>query len=108
MKLPRATTAQIIATATSNRDLADAELLEVEVAGTWYPCTWTGAAVSRTTSRGTRWTRPAITDAFFAGPDAPTPGDAIQLADDEPTRSRTTWPDGTTAIEPASTIEIPS
>lgn len=54
----------------------DVGVPSLKVGGTWYACTWEAAAVEEPT--GT-WTRSALTDDLFAGPDYvdPDPGDVV-------------------------------
>lgn len=65
VKLDNETRAQITLTVTTSFDPTDSTV-ELGIDDAWYDATWTAAAVE---SDG-KWTRQALTDDHFAGPDA--------------------------------------
>lgn len=77
--------------------------VEVKIDDTWHPCEWQGAPV-KVSER--RWTQTARTTGYFAGPDAIPAGATVLTAGQHPTRTRVSWTDSDSLVEPSTPIDV--
>lgn len=102
MNFDRATRAKLTLHVVTSFDPTGATV-ELAVDDTWHPATWQGNPAPN--PAGTEWSQQALTDGYFAGPDAPADSATVLATGRHTTRLRVTK--GTQVITvDASVIDV--
>lgn len=99
MKFPAGTRTRILLDPVTLDFDPTGSTIELQVDGTWYPCTWLGTA----TASGAKWTQQARTVAYFSGTAQPTT--TVLTTGRHPTRTRVTL-SGDVIVADSSPVDI--